>query len=184
MGKLRNYFDTNPYAENIGQATMGAVGLYGMYSNISDVIQAQKEYEYNIPTLMSANPYDRPAYSLGGAWQENANFNPEDAGKGLIGQSAISGASSGGAIGSSLGPIGGLVGAGAGAVVGAVSGLFGKKAAVRNARLAKEREYNKLKKAQSEYNVESAQYDATADYRDRYNKRLEDRRRRIQRVLG
>lgn len=201
-GSTMNAYNTNPYnkvnvgdvasgssgggfqSENIGQAVQGVAGAYGMFANIADTAKAAGEVQYDTPTLMDNNPYERPTYNLGTSWGQNNAFKPEEAGKGLIGQSVMSGAGSGAAIGSLGGPWGTAIGAAAGALTGLVGGLFGRKKARSNAAEAKTRELAQLQETQDEFNTDLTEYDERTDARDSYNKRLTNRRRRIQTVVG
>jgi hypothetical protein len=182
---IEGMFDNNPYmAENLGGAVQGAVGAYGMFANIANTAKEAGNVQYDLGGLMDTNPYERPTYDLGNAWAENAAFDPGQAGKGLIGESIMSGIGAGSSIGSVGGPIGTGIGAIAGAVTGLVGGLFGKKKARKNAEEAKARELAELRGVQDEYNVEAQSYDSNMDARDSYNKRLQNRRRNINKVLG
>jgi len=183
MSRVKDYFAENPYAQNLGQAVEGVAGLAGMYMNISDTVKQQRETSYDIP-LMESNPYERPSYDLGGAINQHSNWDTSEAGKGLVGQSIGAGAASGAAIGSFFPGLGSVIGAGAGALVGGISGWIGKEKAEREAEDQKAKQGRLLANAQSNYNTEATAYDQNMDARERYHKRLMDRRRKIQRVIG
>ena len=182
--KVNNYFDSNPYAENTGQAIQGVAGAYGMFANIADTAKEAGETQYDTPSLLDNNPYERPTYNLGTSWAQNSAFDPQEAGQGLVGESVLSGVGAGAALGSMGGPWGTAIGAAAGAVTGLVGGLLGRKKARQNATDAKSRELAELNEAQGEFNTSLTEYDERADARDSYNKRLMNRRRRIQTVVG
>lgn len=182
--KINNWVENNPYAENIGQAIEGTIGAVGMFTNIAQTAKDAKKTQYDIPSLLTNNPYERPNYNLGAAWAQDSAFDPSEAGKGLIGESVISGVGAGASMGSLGGPWGTAIGAAAGAVTGLVGGIFGKKKAEENAAIAKAREQKELKAAQTEFNVEAEGYDERMDARDRYQKRLQNRQQNIQRMLG
>ena len=184
MSAVRNYFDTNPYAQNVGQAVQGVAGAVGMFTNIAQTVKEAKSIEYDIPSVMPNNPYEVPEYNLGKAFGQDRNIDPKDSGKGLVGQSIMSGMGAGAAMGSMASPMGSAIGAAAGAVGGAISGLFGKRAARKGAEEAKRRERAKLVDMQADYNTNLTSYDSNMDARDRYNKRLENRQRRITRTIG
>ena len=178
-GKVGNFFKNNPFL--LSDVSGGVAGIAGVIDTVNSVGE-----QLDGGVGYTSGGFDRPSYgSVADYGNTVANFNVDDAGKGLPGQTAASFAQTGASIGASVGgPLGAAIGLGAGALLGAGIGALGRKAAKRKAEQKRANAVQRLRNAQDEYNQDLTAFDANQDILDAYNKRLLDRALRIRRLTG
>jgi hypothetical protein len=154
----------------VGGYADAASTAWSLYSNIANTIKTAGQYNELIPE-QALGYGGAPQYQVGQAYQEYAARDPKAVGKGLVGKSALSGASAGAA----FGPWGALIGGG----VGAIAGLFGRKKARKKARKAKNQKQQQLADYQGDFNQAAETYAGQRQSSAAYMQRLRDRRQSI-----
>jgi hypothetical protein len=150
----------NPYYSDMGSKVSGAT------SSIASAVEFGQDLKGEIDRFRDAEFQEAdtmvgglPSYA--GVSYAAGNYRGvkgAEAGKGLIGKGALTGAGVGATVGSFIGPWGTLIGAAAGAIVGTVTGIFGKKAAKREQVKAVERAGGAFRKSQSDYTEDVEDY--------------------------
>jgi hypothetical protein len=185
-GNIRGYADfPDPYAGLVDEplfpkakgagganidanaAIQGITGAASIFMDNHNAIQQAKGINTNVASPYS-DAYGRPIYNLGEDVARMQGINPKDAGKGLIGRSAVTGASTGAAIGSVIPGVGTAIGAGVGAVVGAGAGLIGRTRARNKARDRKKTLGTNIQAAQYGFNDASNNYSELMQARNAY----------------
>lgn len=142
----------------LGAGVQGAAQIAGYISEgnseanaVPNSINAQQEFD----------PWGKPVYNLG---QDTVNLANTDTnvGKGMVGKSALAGATTGAAIG-------GVYGAAIGGVVGGIAGLIGQGAARKKARRRKAKAYSAIQSGLKDYNQQTMSYEQNNLSREAYN---------------
>ena len=104
------------------------VGGAQAISNFASLYGAERDFYDREVTGRDVEVGGVPTYSgVSSLRQEAGAINVGEAGKGLVGQGALSGLKAGMAVGSLFTPLGSAIGAGVGALAGTIGGLFAKK---------------------------------------------------------
>lgn len=157
-GKINNpWFNDN--AENISAGISTGVAAFAggseMFNSIQDSINEYRDMEIKgadteingVPTYAGVTDIRKQYESI----------DPNDAGKGLIGQGAMTGAQVGMGL-MSINPIVGGIATGVGALAGTIVGAFGKNKAKNEAEKAKGEARQKFLAGQESYNADVESY--------------------------
>lgn len=151
----------NPYYnESLMKGTQIADSITGSLAagiGLGDRIKSEMDFyrDFNVSGgIDDTGPYYNQVSQLR---QETAGLEPDEAGKGLVGQSAMTGAKIGGSL-AAINPVLGAVGAGVGAVGGAIFGAVKKNKIQDEATSAKNKALAKLAGAQKKFNTNTSDY--------------------------
>jgi hypothetical protein len=146
LGKLFGSGSGQGSAQAVGMGIEGIASfanLYGAERNMYDKTIRERDVTFGgVPTYTGVSSIR----------QEQAAIDAGQAGKGLIGQGAMSGAKVGAAVGSFFPGLGTVIGAGAGALAGTIGGLFAKKKVKREAEELKAEGRQAFEQTQQDYN--------------------------------
>lgn len=145
-------------AANIAGLADSLGASLGFAKNISAAGKKYSDMVFQQPDNLTERG-DMPSFaglaSLSGQVQ---SVDPNEAGKGLVGQGVQTGIQAGSSIGALAGPLGGAIGAGIGGLVGLTAGLFGKKSAKKKAEDALTRGQEAFSEAQDTVNEQVQDY--------------------------
>ena len=139
----------NPWIGNVvGGAIEGIGAGANIFNDIRSEVDRYRDAKFNqADTEINGVPNYSGVSNLN---QQAQDINPDDAGDGLVLNSAIKGLNAGKSFG--------FIGAGVGAVGGAIAGLFGKKKAKEEAELAQGRAQDAFQTSQDNYNEDVGDY--------------------------
>ena len=153
-----NYYNNAVSAQQVAGVADSIGAVLGFAENInmagkrySDMVFQQPDQRGERGMMPSLSGYGRLV-------SQTAGIDPSKAGKGLVGQGALTGMKLGATVGSFLPGFGTAIGAGVGAVAGTIAGLFGKKNASNKAEEAQQKGILAMNEAQDTINTQVQDY--------------------------